>query len=123
MMKHYKLRSVGFKITILIISLFAATVVGYLFEYWQYSAFTNRLEQAQSTLRPGMTKDEVARIIGMPPDDLRADGHGLTLYWEGVHHRGLLMRTINPGISKGHYSVAVTFDVSGKVITSTGGTN
>lgn len=91
-------------------------------EKFGYVRYARGLETTQQQLKPGMSQDEVRRVLGAPTGGWR-NATGEYLVWEAGARQGELWRRLGLATVKGHYEVIVSFDGEGRASQIFGGVN
>ena len=74
------------------------------------------ISQAQSSIKPGMTRAEVVERIGHQPDQVSVSGNETKCVWSTAFRNGSFSNFFGLARENGHYWLQVIFDAEDRVI-------
>lgn len=82
-----------------------------------YEDYNSRLQKAAEKLVEGLSRDQVEKIMILPPDDYFFDNTStrVTWHWNAGSQRGVAHKTLGYAGSKGYFTVSVIFNNRGEV--------
>ena len=78
--------------------------------------YSREINEGAGNIKPGMTIEEVIKVVGHPPDSIVKSENETTLDWSAFYHYGTLTDTLYEKNAVGIYWLIVKFDINDKVV-------